>query len=305
MEVTLNNGTKMPMVIFGTFDIKPSEVKSALQGAIATGYTHIDAAAVYRNEAEIGEALSELFASGVTSRDKLYITTKVWPSKFRNIREACLNSLKRLKLDYVDQYLLHWPIAIEYDEQEPPLLVPGQVVLDRYPLYKAWEQMEALIQEGLVKSIGVSNWTVALLNDMLGYAKILPVTNQFEINPYNQKKELVDFCLQHNVIPVAYRVIYRPAPTPQFPFQKCILDDPLIVRLSEKYSKTSAQILLRWCLMRNCAFVAKTVTQHRMKENYDCQDFTLENEDFEAINAMPFEGEYNDTYQLFKIHLFK
>ncbi|OMJ70957.1 hypothetical protein SteCoe_30952 [Stentor coeruleus] len=305
MEVTLNNGAKMPMVIFGTYEIKSNEIKSALQEAITTGYTHIDTASLYRNEAEIGEALSDLFASGVTSRDKLFITTKVWPTQFRNIREACLNSLKRLKLDYIDQYLLHWPIAIESDGLDPPLLNPCKAVLDRYPLYKAWEQMEALVQEGLVKSIGVSNWTVALLNDMLGYAKILPVTNQFEINPYNSKKELVDFCLEHHVIPVAYRVIYRPAFSPLYPFQKCILDDPIIVRLSEKYGKTSAQILLRWCLMRNCAFIAKSVTQNRIKENYDCQNFTLENEDFEAINHMPFEGEYTDTYQLFGIHLFK
>ena len=226
-------------------------------------------------------------------------------TNFRNVREACLNSLKRLQLTYVDQYLLHWPFALKPNGLEIPTLTPGEQEFDRYPLHLAWAQMEALVDEGLVKSIGVSNWTIALLNDLFGYARIMPVTNQFEINPYNQKRELVDFCLKHNVIPVAYRVIYRPANSPLFLFQKPILDDPLVVELSQKYGKTSAQVLLRWCLLRKCSFVVKTITPARMLENWESQHFELEKEDFEKINELPYQGEYNDTFQLFGIHLFK
>lgn len=305
MEFTLNSGHKMPVAIFGTFDIKSHQVKQAVHDAIRTGYTHIDCAAIYQNEAEIGEALAEAFDTGITTRDKLYITTKAWCSKFRNIREACLNSLKRLRVSYVDQYLLHWPFALQPEDNEPPKYAPGKANFDRYPLHLAWAQMEALVDEGLVKSIGVSNWTVALLNDLIGYARIKPVTNQFEINPYNSKKELVDFCLQHEVIPVAYRVIYRPAATSLYPFQKCILDDPIVLELSQKYGKTPAQILLQWCLSRNCPFVVKTITPARMLENYESQNFKIDPEDLAKINAMPFEGEYNDAYQQFGIHIFK
>lgn len=293
----------MPIVIFGTYDIKPNEIKNAITEAIKVGYLHIDTAALYANEAEIGETLSEIFASGLISREKLYITTKVWPSHFRNIKKACLNSLKRLKLDYIDQYLLHWPFALKPDESEIPTLVLGPQEFDKYPLHLAWAQMESLVDEGLVKSIGVSNWTIALLNDLFGYARILPVTNQFEINPYNSKKELVDYCLIHNIVPVAYRVIYRP--DSNAPFQKPILDDPLVLELSKKYGKTTAQILLQWCLARNCAFIVKTITPSRMVENYESQGFKLDPEDIQKINSLPFEGEYNDTYQAFGIHLFK
>ena len=157
MEIALNNGQAMPMVIFGTFDIKPHEVKNAVHEAIKAGYTHIDAAAIYRNEANIGEALSEAFATGLTTREKLYITTKAWPSYFRNIRKALLNSLERLQIAYVDQYLLHWPFALKPDESKLPYLKPGPQEFDRYPLHLAWAQMEDLVDEGLVKSIGISN----------------------------------------------------------------------------------------------------------------------------------------------------
>ena len=128
----------------------------------------------------------------------------------------------------------------------------GRQEFDRYPLHLVWAQMEALVDEGLVKSIGISNWTVALLNDMLGYARILPVVNQFEIHPYNNRKELVEFCQLHNIIPVAYRVIYKPPEHPLYPFQKPILNEPIILELAQKYNKTPAQILLQWCLMRKC-----------------------------------------------------
>ena len=305
MEITLSDGRKMPNIIFGTYDIKSFEVKGAILSAIKSGYTHIDAAAMYGNEQSIGESLLEAYSSGLTTRDKLYITTKVWPSNYRNIKQSLLNSMKRLQTTYVDQYLLHWPLALKPDDAETPSMILGPQEFDRYPLYLAWAQMEALVDDGLVRSIGVSNWTVALLIDMFAYARIMPVTNQFEISPYNNKKELVEFCQSHNVVPVGYRVIYRPAASPQFPFQKSVLDDELILDLSRKYGKTPAQIILQWCLARNCAIVVKTITPARMVENWESQGFKLDEEDFQRISAMPFEGEYNDTYQLFGIHLFK
>lgn len=305
MEATLNNGQKMPMIIFGTFDIKPHEVKDAILAAIRAGYTHIDAAAIYRNETEIGEALAEAFATGLTTREKLFITTKVWCSNFRNIKQALLHSLKRLQLTYVDHYLLHWPFALKEDTAELPNHIPGPKEFDNFPLHLAWPQMEALVDEGLVKSIGVSNWTVALLHDLLTYARIFPATNQFEANPYNNKKELIEYCQTQTVIPVLYRAIYRPAASPLFPFQKSVLDDQLVLELAQKYAKTPAQVILQWCLARNCPVIVKTVTPARMTENLESQSFKMDDDDVSRISALPFQGEYNDTYQLFGIHLFK
>jgi diketogulonate reductase-like aldo/keto reductase len=305
MEVELNNGTKMPTVIFGTFDIKKHESRQAIVDAIETGYTHIDCAAIYQNEIEVGEGIQAALESGLITREKLYVTTKCWMCYFRNVRQACLNSLKRLKLTYLDQYLLHWPFALAPVEDEIPSLVPGKSNFDRYPLHLAWAQMEALVDEGLVRSIGVSNWPIALLNDMMGFARIPPVTNQFELHPYNQRTELVNFCHELKVYPIAYRVIYRPPDKPIHNFKKCILDDPLITELASKYGKTPAQILLSWCLSRNVGYVVKTVTKSRMLENFEPQYLKLDQSDLDRINSMPFEGEYNETWPVFGIHLFK
>lgn len=301
-EVTLNSGHKMPMIAFGTFQIQKPATKQAVLDAIRAGYTHIDTASVYQNESEVGEALAELFSAGEKTRSDLYITTKVYMSKYRNIRQALLNSLQRLQLTYVDQYLLHWPIALEDDGTEPPQFVKK---LDRYPLHLAWAQMEALAEEGLIKSIGVSNWTIALLNDMFGFARILPATNQIEINPYNKKTELVEYCLNNGVRPVAYRVIYRPVNDVLTDFNKCILDDPVVIEVSQKYGKTPAQVLQAWCLQRGCAVIIKTLSVERMRENFAVVDIKLQQEDFEKISALKDQGEYLENKKLFGFDLFK
>lgn len=300
-EVTLNSGHKMPMIAYGVFQIPKPATKQAVLEAVRAGYTHIDTAAVYQNEAEMGEALSELFASGEKTREDLYITTKAFMTKFRNIRQTLQHSLQRLQLTYVDQYLLHWPFALEYEEAEPPQFSKK---LDRYPLHLVWAQMEALVDEGLVRSIGVSNWTIALLNDMFGFARILPATNQIEMNPYNKKVELVDYCLKNGVRPVAYRVIYRPEGTKFSDFEKCILDDPVVIEVSQKYGKTPAQVLQAWCLAKGCACIAKTVSVERMRENLSVSEIKLESEDIDKISSIKDQGTYLDGAKLFGISIF-
>lgn len=293
METSLNNGQKMPMVIYGTYGIKPDEVKEAIFSAIKVGYTHFDAAALYANETQIGAALEEAFASGLTVRENLFITTKAWCSDFRHIKQALLRSLKRLRLNYVDLYLLHWPFALKGNNEEQPIFVKGPQEYDRFPLHLVWEQMEALVDEGLVKSIGVSNWTVALLHDLFAYARIQPVVNQFEISPHNNKKELVEYCLSKSVIPVGFRAIYLP-----------ILSDQTIIEISEKCGKSPVQVIMQWCLARNCAVIVKTVTPARMVENWECQNFKLENTDIEKINAIPKQEISTGPFRLFGVHFF-
>jgi len=300
-EVTLNSGHTMPMVAFGVFQVPKEATKQAVLDAVRAGYTHIDTAAVYQNEAEMGEALTELFASGEKTRADLYITTKVFMTKYRNIRLALQHSLQRLQLTYVDQYLLHWPFALEPEETEPPKFTKK---LDRYPLHLAWAQMEALVDEGLVKSIGVSNWTIALLNDMFGFARILPATNQFEMNPYNKKVELVEYCLKNGVRPVAYRVIYRPEGKKFSDFEKCILDDPVVIEVSQKYGKTPAQVLQAWCLAKGSACITKSVSIERMRENFATLGIQLESEDVEKISSIKDQGIYLDGAKLFGISIF-
>ena len=139
---------------------------------------------------------------------------------------------------------------------------------------------------------------------MLGYARILPATNQFEYNPYTNRKELVEFCQLHNIVPVAYHVLYRPPKTPLFPFQKDILDELIVVDIAQKYGKTAAQVLLQWCLMRKCAFVVKSITPARIAENWESQFFKLEDEDFQKIDGIPYQGLYLDPLVLLGINIF-
>lgn len=302
VDVTLLSGHKMPAIAYGVFNIPPNETKSAVIRAIHAGYTHIDTAAAYNNETEIGEALSEIFASGEKVREQLFITTKCFMTKYRNIRLALQHSLARLQLSYIDQYLLHWPFALEPDDHEPPQFTKKP---DKYPLHLVWAQMEELKREGLIRSIGVSNWTVATLNDMLGYATIPPDVNQIEINPYNKREELVEFCLNHRIVPVAYRVIYRPEGDQIANCYKCILDDPVVISVSQKYGKSPAQVLQAWCLSRKCAVIVKTLSDDRMKENLMAQELVIDKEDLDRISGIPEQGEYLDSFKVFGIHIFK
>jgi alcohol dehydrogenase (NADP+) len=294
----------MPTMSFGVSRIPKSETKSRVISAIQAGFTHIDTAAVYGNESEVGEALNELFTSGEKRREEIFITTKCFISRYRKVREALIYSLQRLQVTYVDQYLLHWPFATEPTDIEPPPFVE-KPKLDRYPLHLVWAQMEQVKQEGLVRSIGVSNWTVALLNDMFGYANIIPDINQLEINPYNKRVELVEFCQQNSILPVAYRVIYGSKLDHLTNLDKCIMDDPVVLEISRKHGRSPAQVLIAWCLSRKCAVICKTLNESRMRENLESRNLVLDDEDIEKINAIPDQGTYLDPSKFYGFNIFK
>jgi diketogulonate reductase-like aldo/keto reductase len=306
MSVRLNSGHDMPLLSFGTYDIKPAEVKPAIDYALSVGYRHIDAAALYGNEEQIGEALADNIARGVVTRAELYITTKVWQSNFRHVREACLGSMRRLKVDYLDQYLLHWPFAIKPKQApgEVPLHDPNDFEFDNFPLQQAWVQMEELVDEGLVRSIGISNWTVALTHDLLTYARIKPAVNQFEASPYFPRNELIGYLKSRDILPVIYRVLFSPPQTPDFPFQVKIQEDPVVVELAQKYQRTPGQILINWGLSKGCSVPVKSITPSRILENFEASNFRLEAEEVERLNHLPIHGSYNDTEVNFKLPLY-
>jgi len=306
MKVRLNSGYDMPLLSFGTFDIKPAEVKPSIDYALSVGYRHIDAAALYANEAEVGEALADNIARGVVTREELYITTKCWPTCFRTVREACLASLKRLRVDYLDQYLLHWPFAIKpkHAPDEIPTHDPKDFEFDNVSLQHAWQQIELLVDEGLVKSIGVSNWTVALTHDLLTYARIKPAVNQFEASPYFPRNELIKYLKSNDIVPVIYRVLFSPPASPDFPFQAKIQEDTAVLELAQKYQKTPGQILINWGLTRGCSVPVKSVTPSRILENFEAQSFNLTEEEVEKLNHLPIHGSYNDTEVNFRLPLY-
>ncbi|CAG9335144.1 unnamed protein product [Blepharisma stoltei] len=297
----------MPTLIFGTFNIASANIRNALEIGIKAGYRHIDTASIYGNEDAIGDALQDFINSGKISRKELYIIGKPWLTHHRDIRPACINSLSRLKLSYFGQYLLHWPLSLKPDGKDPPVFSPSKdlSLVDYYPLYKIWEQMEKLQDEGLVKSIGVSNFTIALLQDMLGYSRIKPETNEIEISIFNPQHELVDFCHLHKIVPLGYRVIYNPINDSLSKFKKCALEDQVVIDLSRKYHVDPAQLLIAWCLARNCGVIVKSETPKRIIGNFEAQKLILEKEDIEKLSSVTTNGVYCDPYESFGIHLLK
>ena len=301
----LPSGKSLPLLALGTFDLKSEEVAETIKHAVLeVGYRHIDTATVYGNEVQVGEGLQQVFATNRVSREEVFLVTKCWMTWFRNVREACVRSLGRLQVSYLDLYLLHWPFALKPDPTDPDKFTPGPQQFDEFPLHKVWEQMEALVDEGLVKHIGLSNWNVALTRDLLSYARIKPVCNQFEAQPFHNQQKLIQYCHENGIVPIAYRAIYPPHINPLVTFKREIMEEPLVLSLARKYQKTPAQVLINWCFRRGCGVVIKTRTPSRLVENWEAQNFELSAEDVEALLGLPQHGSYNEPEVLFDFPLF-
>ena len=253
--VKLANGVEMPRLGLGVWKAKDGEeVQNAVKAAIQTGYRLIDTAAVYKNEEGVGKAIKE---SGV-SREDLFITTKVWNDDqgYDSTLQAFEESRKKLGLEYIDLYLIHWPVKGKYKE--------------------TWKALEKLYEDGLVKAIGVSNFQVHHLKDLLADAKVKPVVNQVEFHPYLTQKELLAYCNEENIQLEAWSPL----------MQGEVVRVDVIKELAEKYGKTPAQIVLRWDLQHGVVTIPKSVKEHRIQENADVFDFELSREDMDKLDAL-------------------
>jgi diketogulonate reductase-like aldo/keto reductase len=250
----LQNGVQMPWLGLGVWKAKEGEeVEQAVKAALAHGYRHIDTAAVYGNEAGVGKALRE---SGVP-REQVFVTTKVWNSDqgYDTTLRAFEESRKRLGLEYVDLYLVHWPVKGKYKE--------------------TWKALEKLYKDGLVRAIGVSNFQVHHLEDVMADCEVVPMVNQVEYHPLLTQKELHAFCKQHKIQLEAWS-----------PLMQGNLDVPLLADLARKYGKSPAQIVLRWDLQNEVVTIPKSVHEARIVENADLFDFELSAEDMQKIDGL-------------------
>lgn len=285
----------MPQIALGTFLMSTTEMTHLLRAAIQEGYRHIDTAQVYQNEHIIGDALQTLYTENIITRQELFLTTKVWCSSHRNIRQACLDSLNKLKTDYIDLYLIHWPLTLLPGKDD--LRYPDNVELDYYPIHTVWQQMEELYKEGLVKNIGVSNWTPALLNDLMTYASVKPLVNQFEVHPYFPRNELVDMCNRLGIIPQGYRVIGGDSNSE-------LLQDQLIQDIAQECKATPAQVIIKWILTRNCSVVIKASSQSRLRENILSTSVQIPLVFLDKISKIQTRKSYCDPKVLFRLSLF-
>src|SRR5215207_1637993 len=256
--MTLNDGNTIPQLGFGVFQIKPGDTAEAVGNALEIGYRHIDTAEMYGNEREVGEGIR---ASGL-DRGDVFVTSKLNNSFHRpgDAREAFDTTLSELGFDYVDLFLIHWPLPTLYD---------GDYV-------STWKTLEEFHGDGRARSIGVSNFQIEHLERLAAETNTVPAVNQIEVHPYLTNDAVRGYGQEHGIATEAWSPIA----------QGKVLDDPTITQVAEKVSKTPAQVVLRWHIQRGDIVFPKTVTPSRMKENFELFDFELEPGDMDAITAL-------------------
>lgn len=250
----LSNGIKIPSIGFGTYKLGDNEkAVAALKHALEIGYRHIDTAAFYGTEEAIGIALKESYVK----REEIFLVTKLWNDchGYENTMKAFNESIKRLGVDYLDLYLIHWPNELNPD---------------------TWRALEDLYTEGKVKAIGVCNFKIGHLEELKKTAKIMPMTNQIEIHPGCTQKDMVEYCQENNIQLVAWGPIMRGK----------VLTEPIMIELSKKYNKTIPQITLRWHIQNGIIPIPKSSNEDRIKENFNIYDFEISKEDMLKIDSL-------------------
>jgi diketogulonate reductase-like aldo/keto reductase len=286
--LALNDGNQMPILGLGTWQADPGVVGEAVRVALMEAeYQHIDCAAIYGNEKEIGNTFHDVFTRQRKPRENIFITSKLWNTEHHpdKVEAACRKTLSDLQLDYLDLYLIHWGLAFDSSTGEPrPVDEQGRIKTERVPLTATWQAMEQLVHSGLVKSIGVANFTTVQLLDLLASAQIKPVMNQVELHPYLNQQALVDFCHHYDVAVTAYSPLGAPGGAGKN--LPSLLSDSTIIAIATTHQKTPAQVILRWGMQRQTIVIPKSVTPQRIIENAQLFDFELTPEEMQQITSL-------------------
>ena len=287
----------MPLLGLGTWKSNDREAYRAVREAIKIGYRHFDCAARYENEMEIGEAFADAIKEGEVKREELWITSKLWNNAHQaeHVEENLRQTLSDLRVQYLDLYLVHWPVVLK-----PEIGFPSSgadfLSLEQVPIKETWQALEGCAEAGLSKHIGVSNFSVKKINDLLEYCTIRPAANQVEGHPFLQQKQLLDFCQRENIIVTAYSPLGsldRPARLIK-ETDPLIIRHPLILELAEEYGVSAAQILISWAICRGTAVIPKSSNPDRLRENFRAADLELASETMMKIAELDQHLRYID-----------
>lgn len=288
-SLTLLSKKTMPMVGLGTWKSPKGEVKAAVEAAIDAGYRHLDCAFAYGNENEVGEGIETKIKEGKIKREDLFITSKLWNTFHHpnDVRPSLMETLKALKTDYVDLYLIHWPQGyVNQKELGPfPKDKNGKFMYSDDDYVDTWKGMEKVYEEGLAKSIGVSNFNEYQIERIIRECSVVPATNQVECHPYLRQDSLLDFCKSKGIVLTAY----SPLGSADRPWAKdhepVLLEDPKIKAIADRLGRTTAQVVLRFQIQRGVIVIPKSVTPSRIISNFQLFDFKLTDEDMKVIGT--------------------
>ncbi len=293
--LTFKNNDKMPALGLGTWKSAKGEVYEVVRKAIEIGYRHFDCAFFYGNEAEIGQAISDAIKNGEVKREELWVTSKLWNNRHRkeHIKAAFEITLRDLGLDYVDLYLIHWPVALQYDinyAQKGSDLIS----LSEIPLSETWQELINLKEKGLTKHIGVSNFSIKKINQISDETGVMPEVLQVELHPFLQQQKLLDFAKEKGIFMTGYCPLGsadRPA-VRILEGEPKLFDNPIIQAIADKKGCSVAQTILAWAVNRGTSVIPKSVNPQRLKENLEAADIQLSTDEMQKMNSLDLHYRY-------------
>ncbi|MBC7407139.1 MAG: aldo/keto reductase [Arcicella sp.] len=293
--LTFKNNDKMPVLGLGTWKSAKGEVYEVVRKAIEIGYRHFDCASFYGNESEIGMAISDAIKNGDVSREDLWITSKLWNNRHKkdDIQAACEITLKDLTLDYLDLYLIHWPVVLEnqasYAQQSSDLISLSEV-----PLTQTWQGLIDLKEKGLTKHIGVSNFSIKKINQIIEESGVVPEVLQIELHPFLQQPKILNFTQEKGI----FLTGYCPLGSADRPAVRILADEPklfqqqIILDIAKDKDISPAQVILAWAVNRGTSVIPKSVNPERLKQNLEAADIELSTQEMTKMNSLDLHYRY-------------